>query len=336
MRREDVGAPHRLQRRVGVVVVVIHQMGDPRQRHESRVSLVHVAHLGHAAQRRERLEAADAEQEFLMEAHPLVAAVEPPGDLAQFGRVLGQFGVEQHQRDVADPEDPRGEEEFAVAEAHQAGDFVAVGVASAHHRQIVDLGDGIVFVLPAGTVEHLPEVALPIEQPHRHQRQFEVARGFQVVAGEDAEAARKDADALVDAEFEREVRDLAPGDAQVAVIGLALVLLADAVQQPQVAHVVREFFEAALRHPAQKGLGAAGEFPPQPRVDAHEEVDRRRMPAPPDVVGQFFEEFQFAGDARRHVVKLNRHDVGVGRAALRSFLSRRAHCRARGGTPPER
>ena len=45
----------------------------------------------------------------LMEPHLLVAAVEPPGDLAEFGRVLRQLGVEQHERDVADPEDPRRE-----------------------------------------------------------------------------------------------------------------------------------------------------------------------------------------------------------------------------------
>ena len=142
-----------------------------------------------------------------MQAHALVAAVEPPRNLAQIRRVLRNFGIEQQQRDVADPEHPDRREEFAVDQADADGDLFAVLVEAALERKVVDLGDRVVFDLPAVAVEHLREVALAVEQPDRDQRQREIACRLQVIAGEDAEAAGEDPDAFVNAEFKRKIGD---------------------------------------------------------------------------------------------------------------------------------
>ena len=61
--------------------------------------------------------------------------------------------------------------------------------------------------LLAVAVDALIEIALPVQQSDRDERQPEVARGLAVVAGEHAEAARVDREALVQAEFGAEVRD---------------------------------------------------------------------------------------------------------------------------------
>ena len=56
-------------------------------------------------------------------------------------------------------------------------------------------------------VDRLREVALAVEESHADERQPHVARGLAVIAGEDAEAAGVDRQALVQAELGAEVRD---------------------------------------------------------------------------------------------------------------------------------
>ena len=67
--------------------------------------------------------------------------------------------------------------------------------------------------LAAGLVDALLEVTAAVEEPDADERQPELGRALQVVAGEDTEAAGVDRQALLDAEFHAEVRDeeIAPG-----------------------------------------------------------------------------------------------------------------------------
>ena len=58
-------------------------------------------------------------------------------------------------------------------------------------------------------VDRLAEVAVAIEQPDADERQGHVAGGLHVVAGQDAEAARVDAERLVEAVLGAEVGDRA-------------------------------------------------------------------------------------------------------------------------------
>ena len=63
------------------------------------------------AQRRERADAADAEQQLLADADALVAAVEPRGQLAVLRLIAFDVRVEQQQRVAADRQlpDARGD-----------------------------------------------------------------------------------------------------------------------------------------------------------------------------------------------------------------------------------
>ena len=65
----------------------------------------------------------------------------------------------------------------------------------------------VVLVLPPGVIEALAEVALVVAQPDADQRHAEIGCRLDVIAGQDAEAARVDRQRLVQAEFGREVRD---------------------------------------------------------------------------------------------------------------------------------
>ena len=65
----------------------------------------------------------------------------------------------------------------------------------------------VVLGLAAGLVDPLAEVAAGVEEADSDQRDAELGRGLEVIAGEDAEAAGVDRQPLVDAELHAEVRD---------------------------------------------------------------------------------------------------------------------------------
>ena len=94
----------------------------------------------------------------------------------------------------------------------------AVAAATRDERQPREVVVGVGVLLVAVGVDRLAEVALAVEQPDADERQGHVARRLHVVAGEDAEAARVDAERLVEAVLGAEVGDRAGQCA----LGLAL------------------------------------------------------------------------------------------------------------------
>ena len=51
----------------------------------------------------------------------------------------------------------------------------------------------------------LPEITMPVEQPHTHHGQPQLAGGFDMIAGQDAQASGVEGQAFMDAEFRGEV-----------------------------------------------------------------------------------------------------------------------------------
>lgn len=203
MRGEDIRTPDDLQRHIGIVPEIVDQVGDPAQRKETGMALVHVADRRGIPHRQQRLESADSQQKFLMQPHALVAAVETPGHFAKFGRILRDLRIEQNQRHIADPEHPGRRVKLAVNQRNADDDLLALRITGADQRKIVDFRNRIVFRLPAIAVQHLPEIPLPVEQSDRDQRKFKIAGRLQMVAGENTEAAGEDPNALMNAEFQR-------------------------------------------------------------------------------------------------------------------------------------
>ena len=75
---------------------------DAFQAAKRRVPFVHVADGRRLAEGPQGPDAADAQDHFLADAHVVIAAVEPGGDLPIVGVVLRDVGVEQIQRHPAD------------------------------------------------------------------------------------------------------------------------------------------------------------------------------------------------------------------------------------------
>ena len=79
------------------------------------------------------------------------------------------------------------------------------GVRAGMHRQGVQHVGLVALLLAAVGVDPLVEVAVGVEQAHADQGHAHVGGRLQVVAGQDAQAARVDGQALVDAELGREI-----------------------------------------------------------------------------------------------------------------------------------
>ncbi len=104
--REDDLRRHTPQRFPRVDAFDDHALADELERGERAVALVEMEHARRDAERRERADAADAEQQFLPDPDAVVAAVEPRRQLAILGLVALDVRVEQQQRVAADRELP--------------------------------------------------------------------------------------------------------------------------------------------------------------------------------------------------------------------------------------
>ena len=157
------------------------------------------------AHRREHTDAADAEQQFLTDAHAIVAAVQPRRQLAILGLIALDVRVEQQQRVPPDGQLPDAR---AIVPVRVSIDTMT-GAPSSTAGSIgstpaVDVE--VFLVLPAVAVEALREIALVVVQTDADERNPEVGRALDVIAGEDAEAAGVDRQRLVQPELRREIR----------------------------------------------------------------------------------------------------------------------------------
>ena len=90
---------------------VLHPPSHQLQHGKRAVSLVEVHHARRDAERRERLHAADAEQQLLPDAHALVTAVQPRRQLAVFRAVAFDVRVEQQERVAAHGDPPHARDD---------------------------------------------------------------------------------------------------------------------------------------------------------------------------------------------------------------------------------
>ena len=189
------------------------QRVDPLQPEESGVPLVHVEHLGQRmpgclGEGVDRPDTADAEQDLLLDPVVLVTAVQPVGGAAQEVVVGLVVRVQQQQRDPTDLGHPdAGGQQSATGHRHTDRELFTVGAQHPIDGQTLRVVGRIVLLLPAVRGQRLPEVAEPVQQADADDRHPEIGRGLEVIAGQDAEAARVVRQRLGDAELHGEVGD---------------------------------------------------------------------------------------------------------------------------------
>jgi hypothetical protein len=183
---------------------------DSLETHERGVPLVQVPDRGPPAHGLQGAQPADAEHDLLPDARFLVAAVEARGDLAVVRVVLLEVRVEEEQRDASHGDEAHENPDVTLADRHGDGGRSAPFPARERHREPIGVERRVHRALPLLAVDQLVEVAARVEETDADQREAEIARGLQVVAGEDPQAAGVDGQDLGQAELGGEVGDEIP------------------------------------------------------------------------------------------------------------------------------
>ena len=236
--------------------------------------------------------AADAGQDLLLHAMFLIAAVEAVGDPAQVVLVLRDVGIQQQQRNTTDLRHPDLRMQSAAVRQCQLNQRGRAGtVGEQPQRQPQRVERRVVFVLPTVGGQRLPEVAGAVVQAHRDQRQSEIRRGLQMVAGQDSQATRVVRQHLGDPELHRKIGDAVGHGSAVLVLLLVpqraaqiIVQIGGQMIEPvQESAVDRQFVQPCRAHRAQQRNGILTALHPQVRVDRAEEILRRLVPRPTQV-----------------------------------------------------
>ena len=147
-------------------LLVVHHLADAFDADERGVTLVAVEHLVLDTQFAQGPDAADAQQNLLLEAVLPVAAVEVVGDLTVFFEVVLEIGVQQEQVGASYLAFPDARRKRAAREGDGDGEPVALLVAHGRNGQLVEVLCFIGRFLCALRRETLGEVAVAVQQTH--------------------------------------------------------------------------------------------------------------------------------------------------------------------------
>lgn len=185
------------------------QACDAFEGEQGGVAFVDVEDGGVFAEGGKGFDAPDAEDDLLLDAGFHVPAVEVFGDIAVGSCVLWEVGVQEVERDAADVCAPDADGDGSAGEVDADFDLCAgFGVDDALDGLVGRVDVGVDLLLVAVGVEVLVEVAVAVEEADGDEWDGHLGGAFEVVAGEAAEAAGVDLEALGDAELGAEVGDL--------------------------------------------------------------------------------------------------------------------------------
>ena len=201
MRREERRGADHLQRLREGELLVVHQVADALDADERGMSFVAMEHIVLDAQCAQCADTADTEQDFLLEAVLPVAAVEVVGDLAVFLEVGLEIRVEQVEIRAADLAFPDARRKRTPREGDGDRQPVAGLVAHGRDREFIEILCLVGRLLRPLCRKTLREVTVPVKQAHGCHRDVLVRGLLEVVAREDAQAARVDLERRVQAVF---------------------------------------------------------------------------------------------------------------------------------------
>src|SRR6476620_5642125 len=172
------------------------------QQAECSVALVRMPVSRGATKRTESADTAYAEDHLLAQPMFTVTTVEARRDGARPLRVAFNIRVKQEELHAPDPHLPDRELDrvIRVLEREIDQDRLAVLVQHLGRRLGVWLEVRRHVLLPAVLCQALAQIPLPIEQRHGADRQTEIARLLDVIAGKDAETTRVDRTGAIEPE----------------------------------------------------------------------------------------------------------------------------------------
>jgi hypothetical protein len=141
-----------------------HPLSNELERREGAMTFVQVQDAGRDAERAQHANATNAEQQFLADPDALVAAVQPRGKLAILRLIAFDVRIEQQQRVASDQHFPHTSRDAAGSRLNRDVHLLTAAERRANRqRSVIEID--VIFVLPAVSIEPLPEVPLVVVQP---------------------------------------------------------------------------------------------------------------------------------------------------------------------------
>ena len=199
----------------------------------------------------------------------------------------------------------------AIPQAHP----LAACVTHRRDRQLSRVVVRIERGLAALRIQHLPEVALLVQQPDANHRHAEVAGGLELVAGDVAEPARVDRQRLAEQELHAEIRDAAQGRRRICLLEPSGCLTRLALLSNQRLHLVAKCRVATQLLELGRGSGLqddprAARQLPQLGLELVPQLVGAVVPRPAHVERQL-SEVVGARNLRRRIVPSYRHVASV-------------------------
>ena len=182
------------------------------QHQESGVAFVHVPDFRGETQCPQNAHAANAQHQLLPNPHFIVTRVKPSGEFAVPRVVFGHIGVHQKEVDTADAHLPHLGVHLRIPNFDRNFDWLAVFTAHQFDRGLAHVELLVNRFLPAVRGDALAEIPLGIHKTDTNEVEAEVAGFFDMVAREDAKAARVDGQGVVQAKFGRKIGHQFVGD----------------------------------------------------------------------------------------------------------------------------
>src|SRR3990172_2146351 len=159
------------------------------------------------AQFLQRAHTADTQHDLLLDAHHLVTAIQTMRDVAIVRAVAFQIGVQQVQRDMANPGLPNLDIELAPRQIHRCKGLGTISTMGRNDGHVIKIGVAVGSDLIAFAVYGLMKISLAIQQTDTDERQPQITCSLAVIARQDAQAARVDRETFVKTELGAEISD---------------------------------------------------------------------------------------------------------------------------------
>ena len=154
----------------------LHEAPNPLQSEKGRVPFVHVIHGRLQTQRFQYAATADTQHHLLPDAQFAIAPVELVDQIPAPGLVCIEVSVQQVETDAPNCRFPDLSPYILFRVSYFHGHGEAIGSTSQFQRKVMEIIDNVAFLLPAGRIEVLREIALLIEEPDADQRHPKIAR----------------------------------------------------------------------------------------------------------------------------------------------------------------
>ena len=185
---------------------LFHEIAGAFQHRQRRVPLVEVTHFRVDAKGVQQAPAADAEENFLLQAQLRPAAVQFAGKSAVHGEIRRVVAIEQVKLHPADLHLPGAQPDRVTGQVDLQPQPFAVRVAQRRDRQLSGVVVRVEGLLRSILVNHLAKIALLVEQPQPNHRDAQVAGRFKLVAGHVAKPSRVNGQRFAQHKFQAEIR----------------------------------------------------------------------------------------------------------------------------------